>query len=129
MNPTKCVFGISSGKLLGFIVSNRGIKLDHTKAKAIRDMPPPRNVREVRGLIGRLQFIRRFISQHIEKCQPFYELLKARKQFEWTLEFQEAFDAIKTYLLNPLVLSPPVPGHPLILYVSTTCAVIGTMIA
>ena len=128
MNPAKCVFGVSSGKLIGFIVSNRGIELDLAKAKAIRGMPPPRNVREVRGLIGRLQFIRRFISQHTEKCQPFYELLKAGKKFEWTTKCQKAFDAIKTYLLSPPVLSPPVSSHPLLLYVSTTCAAIGAMV-
>ena len=54
MNLAKCVFGVSSQKFLRFIESNQGIELDTTKAKAIRDMPPPRNVREVRGLIGRL---------------------------------------------------------------------------
>ena len=67
MIPAKCVFGVSSRKLLGFIVSNWGVELDPTKEKAIWDMPPSRNVREVRGLIERLQFIRRFISQHTKK--------------------------------------------------------------
>ena len=129
MNPAKCVFGVSSGKSLGLIVSNRGIELDPTKAKAIREMPPPTNVREVRDLIGRLQFIRRFISQHTKKCQPFYELLKVGKKFEWTPQCQEAFDAIKTYMLDPPGLSPPILSHPLLLYVSTTCAAIGAMIA
>ena len=68
MNPKKCVFRVSSGKLLGFIVSKRGIKIDPNKAKAIAEMPPPKNLKELRGLIGRLQFIRRFISQHSQRC-------------------------------------------------------------
>ena len=76
MNPKKCVFGVFLGKLLGFIVSKRGIKIDPNKAKAIAEMPPPKNIKELRGLIGRLQFIRRFISQHSQRCRPFYELLK-----------------------------------------------------
>ena len=54
MNPKKCVFGVSSGKLLGFIVSKRGIEIDPNKAKAIAEMPPPKNLKELRGLIGRL---------------------------------------------------------------------------
>ena len=54
MNPKKCVFGVSSDKLLGFIVSKRGIEIDPNKAKAIAKMPPPKNLKEVRGLIGRL---------------------------------------------------------------------------
>jgi len=71
MNPKKCVFGVSSGKLLGFIVSKRGIEIDPNKAKAIAEMAPPKNVKELRRLIGRLQFIKRFISQHSQRCKPF----------------------------------------------------------
>jgi len=67
--------------LLGFIVSMRGIEIDPNKAKAIIDMPPPRNISEVRGLIGRLQFIRRFISQHSIRCKPFYEMLRGEAKF------------------------------------------------
>ena len=83
MNLKKCVFGVSSGKLLGFIVSKIGIKIDPNKAKAIAKMPPPKNLKEVRGLIERLQFIRRFICQHSQKCRPFYELLKGGAHFNW----------------------------------------------
>ena len=68
MNPKKCIFGVSSDKLLGFIVSKKGIEIDPNKAKAIAEMPPPKNLKELRGLIGRLQFIRRFISQHSQRC-------------------------------------------------------------
>ena len=52
MNPKKCVFRVSSGKLLGFIVNKRGIEIDRNKAKAIAEMPPPKNTKELRGLIG-----------------------------------------------------------------------------
>ena len=62
MNPKKCVFGVSSGKLLGFVISKRGIKINSNKAKAIAEMTPPKNIKELNRLIGQLQFIRRFIS-------------------------------------------------------------------
>ena len=68
MNLKKCVFGVSSGKLLGFIVSKRGIEIDPNKAKAIVEILPPKNVKELRGLIGCLQLISRFISQHSQRC-------------------------------------------------------------
>src|SRR5262249_56725881 len=55
MNPKKCVFGESSGKLLGFIVSQRGIEVDPNKAKEIAEMPPPKNLKDVTALIMRLQ--------------------------------------------------------------------------
>ena len=62
LNPNKCVFGVLSGKLLSYIISQRGIKVDPNKARAIIDMPPPTIEKEVRGLLGRLQYISRFIA-------------------------------------------------------------------
>jgi len=129
MNPKKCVFGVSSRKLLGFIVSKRGIEIDPNKAKAIAEMPPPKNVRELRSLIGRLQFIKRFISQHSQRCKPFYDLLKGEAKFEWNARCQEAFDQLKQYLMCPPVLVPPVSGRPLLLYVSATDVGAGAVLA
>ena len=47
LKPAKCVFGVSSGKFLGFMVSQRGIKANPKKVKAILDMTSPRSVKEV----------------------------------------------------------------------------------
>ncbi len=47
LNPAKCIFGARSGKLLGFIVSRKGIESDLDKVKAIRDLPPPSTQKEV----------------------------------------------------------------------------------
>ena len=71
MNPLKCSFGVTSGKFLGFIVRHRGIEVDQSKITAIRDMPKPRNLQELRSLQGHLAFIRRFISNLARRCQPF----------------------------------------------------------
>ena len=129
MNPKKCVFGVSSGKLLGFMVSKRGIEIDPNKARAIIEMPPPKNIKEVRGLIGRLQFIRRFISQHSIRCRPFYEMLRGEAKFDWNNKCQKAFDDLKRYLTNPPILMPPAPGRRLLLYVSTIDDSAGAVVA
>ena len=92
-------------------------------------MPPPRNIKELRGLIGRLQFIRRFISQHADRCKPFYELLKGGREFSWDEKCQKAFDELKAYLMSPLVLSAPVLGKPLLLYVAVNESSIGVVLA
>ena len=63
LNPAKCTFGVKSGKLLGFIVSQKGIEVDPEKVKAILKMPEPHTERQVRGFLGRLNYIARFISQ------------------------------------------------------------------
>ncbi|XP_039165946.1 uncharacterized protein LOC104440423 [Eucalyptus grandis] len=75
LNPAKCVFGATSGKLLGFIVSNKGIEIDPSKAKVI------------------------------------------------------SFDKLKQYLMNPLILVPQLPGHPLILYLTIHSESLGAMLA
>ena len=62
LNPAKCTFGVKSGKLLGFVVSQRGIEVDLDKVKAILEMPEPRSKKLVRGFLGRLNYITRFIS-------------------------------------------------------------------
>ena len=120
LNPNKCVFGVSSGKLLGYIVSQRGIEVDLSKARAIVEMPPPRTEKEVRGLLGRLQYISRFIAQLMPICEPIFKLLRKNAQINWSKECQVAFDKIKQLLIKPHVLVPLMPGRPLILYLSTT---------
>ena len=65
LNPKKCTFGVTSGKLLGHIVSERGIKVDLEKIKGILDMPTPRTEKDIRGFLGGLQYISRFIARLI----------------------------------------------------------------
>ena len=110
LNPSKCVLGVTSGKLLGFIISQRGIEIDPDKIKAIQEMPPPKNQKEVRGFLGRLNYIGRFISQLTSTCEPIFKLLRKGQPCEWNKECQAAFDKIKDYLKNPPVLMPPVPN-------------------
>ena len=57
LNPNKCTFGVRTGKLLGFVVSGKGIKVDPAKVKAIQEMHAPRTEKEVRGFLGRLNYI------------------------------------------------------------------------
>nr|XP_018624431.1 uncharacterized mitochondrial protein AtMg00860-like [Nicotiana tomentosiformis] len=116
LNPAKCAFGVPSGKLLGLIVSQRGIELDPSNIKAIQELTPPKNKTEVMSLLGRLNYISRFIAQLTTTCEPIFKLLKKNVAVKWTDECQEAFDKIKSYLSNTHVLVPPEPGRPLILY-------------
>ena len=54
LNPKKCIFGVSSGKLLGYMVSERGIEVDPDKIRVILDMPTPKTEKDVKGFLGRL---------------------------------------------------------------------------
>lgn len=69
-------------------------------------------------MLGRLNYISRFIAQLTATCEPIFRLLRKDAAVGWTAECQEAFDQIKGYLSNPPVLVPPKPGKPLILYLT-----------
>ena len=89
LNPSKCAFGVVSRKFLGFMVSHRGIEANLEKIKAILDMNPPQSIKEVQSLIRRVVALNRFVSKAIDKCSPFFKVLK--KAFEWMDECQRAF--------------------------------------
>ncbi|XP_034197970.1 uncharacterized protein LOC117613470 [Prunus dulcis] len=129
MNPLKCAFGVTSGKFLGFIVKHRGIEVDQTKIKAIRDMPEPRNLHELKSLQGRLAFIRRFISNLAGRCQPFSRLMKKDVPFVWDEACHNAFESIKKYLSSSPLLGAPIPGKQLKLYIAAQERSIGALLA
>jgi len=118
LNPAKCTFGVKSGKLLGFIVSQKGIEIDLEKVKVILEMPEPRTEKQVRGFLGRLNYITRFISQLTPTCEPIFKLLRKNQVVLWNSDCQEAFEKIKQSLMNPPVLMPPVTGRPFFLYMT-----------
>ena len=101
LNPEKCVFGISAGKLLGFLVSHRGIEANPEKIRAIENMRSPARIKEVQKLIGCLAALSRFISKLGERALPFFKLLRKSGPFVWSQEAEEAFEDLKRYLTAP----------------------------
>ena len=83
LNPNKCISGARSGKLFGFIVSQKGIKVDPAKVQAIRDMPTPQIEKQIRSFIGKINYIARFIAQLTATCGPLFKLLKKDAKIEW----------------------------------------------
>ena len=76
LNPKECTFRVTYRKLLGYMVNERGIEVDLDKIRAILNMPAPRTEREVRGFLGRLQYISKFIARLIDICEPIFRLLR-----------------------------------------------------
>ena len=82
IHPSKCVFGVPLGKLLGFIASQRGIELYPTKIKSIEELPPPKKKTEVMSLLGRLNCSSKFIAQLTITCDPIFMSLKKNATVE-----------------------------------------------
>ena len=120
LNPGKCAFGVTARKFLGFMVSR--IEANSEKIRAIMEMAPPRNVKEVQSLNGKIAALNIFISRATDKCLPFFCTLK--RLFEWTTECQQAFEELKAYLSSPPLLSPSQPGEELFLYLAVSPAAI-----
>ena len=100
---------VTSEKLLGFIISNHGIGVELAKIKVIQDLPILCTQKEVRGFMGRLNYISQFISHLTDKCDPIFKLLKNQDSGEWDENSQKAFDQVKDYLSNPPILVPSIP--------------------
>ena len=122
LNPSKCMFGVTARKFLGFMVSQRGIEVNPEKVRAILELEPSRTVKAVQSLNGKVAALNRFVSKATDKCFPFFRVL--RKSFEWTEECQKAFDDLKKYLSSPRLLSPSMPGEELYLYIAVSQAAV-----
>ena len=116
LNPTKCVFVVSSGKFLGFMVSQRGIEANPDKIKAIMEIKSLKTVKEVHSLTRKVVALNRFVSRATDKCLPFFKVFK--KAFQWTDECKEALMKLKDYLTQPPLLSLSIIREKLHLYLA-----------
>jgi hypothetical protein len=112
MNPLKCVFGVTSGRFLGFIVHEHGIQIDPKKIESIRKIREPVCKKDVQKLLSKINYLRRFISNlagRVESLLPLVQL-KHEEDFTWGAEQRGAFEKIKEYLVSPPILRAPKAG-------------------
>ena len=128
LNASKCSFGVGSGKFLGYMVTHRGIEVNPDQIKAINNLQPPRNPKEVQKLIGMMAALNRFISRSVDRCRTFFLLLHKWKEFEWSDECVVAFQQLKQYLSHPPFMSNPVVDEVLFAYIAVTLYAISFML-
>ena len=109
LNPSKCIFGVPSGILLGYIISARGIEPNPNMVTAITNMRRPTCIKDIQKLTGCMAALSRFISCLGEKGLPFFKLLKASEPFSWLEEADTAFEQLKLFLTK-LKASRPLVG-------------------
>jgi len=119
LNALKCSFDVSFGKFLGYMITHRGIEVNPNQIRAISDLRPLRNPKEVQRLIGMTAALNKFISRSADRCRPFFQLLHKWKRFEWTEECDLAFEELKES-------RPPIPSRPekeevFFTYIAVTC--------
>ena len=128
LNPSKCIFGVPSGILLGYIVSARGIEPNPDKVSTITNMKRPTCVKDIQKLTGCMAAVSRFISRLGEKGLPFFKLLKASKCFSWSEKADMAFEQLKLFLTKPPIMTAAELDETLLIYIATTSRVVSTAI-
>jgi hypothetical protein len=107
LNPNKYVFGVPSGKLLGFIISHSGIEANPENISAITNMKASTCIKDVQKLTGCMAALNRFISRLGEWGVPFFKLLKHQEKFVWNPEADQALAQLKGFMSKPPVLTAP----------------------
>jgi hypothetical protein len=123
------VFCVTAGRLLGFIVSQSGITIDPLKVQAITNIPPPWNLRQLKSLQGKANFLRCFVLDYAIRAHGFLRLLRHDIPFHWDDHAQQSFDDLKEALSNAPLISAPDYNHDYILYVSASAiSVVGVLV-
>ncbi|XP_004301611.1 PREDICTED: uncharacterized protein LOC101300632 [Fragaria vesca subsp. vesca] len=130
LNPQKCIFGVVKGKFLGHIISWREIEANPKKIWAILDMERPTLRNQVQSLAGKIVALARFVSRLTDKCAPFFRLLRDQrcKEIVWGPKQEEAFKQIKAYLMSAPVLSKPILGEMLYLYITASQTIVSSVL-
>jgi hypothetical protein len=112
-------------------VHKKGIEINQNKTKAIMETKSPTTKKQLQSLLGKINFLRRFISNLSGKAQPFSPLLRLKKEstFTWGQDQQQAFDEIKSYLSKPPMLMPPIRNKFMKLYILASDSTLGSMLA
>ena len=100
LNPAKCAFGVSTGKFLGFMVTQRGIEVSFDQIKVVMETPAPSCKKKLQRLTSCLAALELFIARFTEKIRSFFLTLKGANATGWTNDYEQAFREIKHYLTN-----------------------------
>jgi hypothetical protein len=107
LNPKKYLFAMKEGKLLGHIVSAEGVRIDPSRVEAIQTLYFPRSKKEVQYFLGKINFLRRFISNFVELVKHITSMLRKGSEVKWIVESRNSFDQIKRDLTEAHVLIIP----------------------
>ena len=86
LNPKKSLFSMKEGKLLGHIVSAEGVKINPSRVEAIQALSIPRSRKEVQSFLGKINFLRRFVSNFAEGVRLITAMLRKGNEVRWTSE-------------------------------------------
>lgn len=117
--PKKCEFLKREVKFIGLTISQDGIRINEDRIKAVKEIVPPRTIKEAQQVMGFLSYNRKFVKNFAELAKPIYGLIDKRKKFVWTRACQEGFDEIKRRIAEGITLTIPQVDDPHKSYIVT----------
>ena len=129
INPNKCSWIKNKIKLLGFELSDEGVRPDPDKVEAILQRKPPHNVKSLQSFIGGANYYRGNLKGFANIVSPLYDLLVEGKQWEWTNECQTAFETLKENLASFPVLRQPNMNQQFIIHVDASDLAMGAILS
>ena len=125
LDPKKSKFGFSQVQYLGHVLDARGVTPDPKKCALIRDIQPPRNVKQLQRFLGSANYYKRFSKGYSQIARPLFELLKKDVKYEWNSQCQEAFQKLKDNLISPPILAYPDPSKDYIILCDASSFAVG----
>ena len=128
LKRTKCLFAQRELEYLGHVVSIKGVTPEPSKIKAIAQWPTPATAKELRAFLGLTGFYRKFVRQYATIASPLTTLL-CKNVFEWSLESQEAFDKLKSAMINTPILALPNFHEPFLIEMDVSGTAMGVVLS
>ena len=113
---SKCYFAKSSVKYIGHVIEKNGIRPAKDNLRAIREFERPKTKKNVRQLLGKINFYYKYIKNASKLLEPLHNLLRKGSNFVWTDECERSFQEIKEYLCSGPVLSIYDQNKPVFIY-------------
>lgn len=120
LNPKKCIFGVTKGRLLGHIILKKGISIDPDRVDAIQKVPYPSSLKELWSFMGKINFVRNFIFTYAEIVKPLIAMMKKDVKIKWSNKAKRAFHDIKEAITRASVLTILDYKNPFYLYSFTS---------
>lgn len=129
LNGSKCHFAEKEATFLGYQLSERGISIGHKHTKAIQSWPQPKTPRQVRSLLGSVNYFRQWIPERGNIIRPLTQLTRKHVKFQWTEECQNSFDQIKRIMTSEPILAYPDFDKEFELFTDASQTAIGALLA
>nr|XP_009762362.1 PREDICTED: uncharacterized protein LOC104214401 [Nicotiana sylvestris] len=119
--PEKCAFDVTSSKLLGLLVSQRGIEVNPDQIKSIEGISEVLTIKkQVQKLVGRIATLSRFNSRSSDRCRKLFNMIKKDNRLQWNAECIQALRELNAYLSSPPLLAKVEPGEHLLIYLAVS---------